>query len=102
MSALVRVVSAPEMPAILTGPGFGRWEATPRGDGTFGVRKAGVGVVIISGSFSQAEARRAADELNTPSKPKCICDDAFPGPIDARHCPACGAQNAAPKLREAR
>lgn len=67
-AALVREVAPVRLPDVLTGPGFGlsRWEATPRGDGTFGVRKVGLGIALLSGCFTtEAEAQAEADSLNT-------------------------------------
>lgn len=49
-----------------SGPGFGKWEVVPMPDGRYAVRKAGVGVAIISGSYATAEeAQCEADGLNS-------------------------------------
>jgi hypothetical protein len=56
--AIVQEITRPPLPDLLLGPGFGKWHATPRGDGRFGVRKLGVGVAIVSGRFETEEAAR--------------------------------------------
>lgn len=68
-TAIVREIVRGAFPEICAGPNFGPWEATPRGDGGFGVRRVDAGLSIISDRFAtEAEAREAADELNRALK----------------------------------
>jgi hypothetical protein len=63
--ASVRVSTHEIFADICSGPRLGKWEATPRGDGTFGVRRVAAGLVLISGHHTtQAGAQREADRLN--------------------------------------
>lgn len=92
MSAVVLVPPVFDLPALLSSPKFGPWKVEQNQDGSFAIVSREGRNELRYGHFNNrllAVNLAAAENAKPDGAPRCICDDAFPGPIEARHCPAC-------------